>query len=113
MGLLLEAQVKATKAKAKTGNLQGMISDHMNMSLMASGYLTSAPGSNGSVLSSQAKANIQQHTKLLYYLGYAQSWEDKKRNDSTPPVQHLSPNLVCHSGGRFYALGPQHVISVN
>mmetsp|Transcript_8367 Transcript_8367/g.14659 ORF Transcript_8367/g.14659 Transcript_8367/m.14659 type:complete len:229 (-) Transcript_8367:485-1171(-) len=57
MGLLLEAQVKATKAKAKIGNLQGMISDHTNKSLMANGYLTTT-NTNPLVLASQAKANI-------------------------------------------------------
>ena len=57
MRLLLQAQVEATKDEANIDNLQAMISNHTNQSLMTSGYSTSTTPSPH-VLVSQAKATL-------------------------------------------------------
>ena len=44
--LLLQAKVKASKADATIGNLQGMLGKHTNQSLMASSHYTSTTSSS-------------------------------------------------------------------
>ena len=65
--LLLQAQIKATKIEATIDNLQDMISDHTNQSLMASGYyMPTTPSPQ--VLASQAEATLQSHNGMCFSL---------------------------------------------
>ena len=85
MGLLLEAQVEATKAKAKIGNLQGMTLDHTNTSLMANGHSTTT-NANPFVLASQVEVSMQSHSKGVYCLGCTPGWEPGKCSGCFDPT---------------------------
>ena len=65
MRLLLQAQVKATKAEATIGNIQDIMREHTSQSLIANGFY-SATTSNTSALSSQAEQTMKSHSSNTF-----------------------------------------------
>ena len=113
MGLLPEAQVEATKADGKNGNLQRMITDHTNKSLMAYGQFTTE-NSNPIVLASQAEVTVQSHSKDVYCPGCTPGWEPSNCFVYLDPTccWKISGNVACacHNdpGNQECALKIQH-----